>query len=195
MSPRGTEAARLLLRAVVGGTMIAYGVRHARTLDGTARWFGSIGFRRPELQARTRAAVEISAGMALLAGAATPAAAAAGVGTMAVAGRAAHMKHGYFVVDEGYEYVLSLAAAAAVAALGAVRISVDSLLRVDRFSGTRAALFAGGIGVAAAVAQLAVFWRPPRLPESETAAGMRAVRSPESAAVAERSAITRDRAL
>jgi len=27
--------------------MIAEGVRHGRTLDGTARWFGSIGFRQP----------------------------------------------------------------------------------------------------------------------------------------------------
>jgi uncharacterized membrane protein YphA (DoxX/SURF4 family) len=106
VSARGIDTARLLLRAVVGGTMIAHGIRHARALNGTARWFGSIGFRQPELQARTSAAVEISAGAALLTGAATPAAAAAVIGTMAVAGRAVHLKNGYFIVDEGYEYVL-----------------------------------------------------------------------------------------
>jgi putative oxidoreductase len=61
----GTDVARLLLGATVGGTMIAHAVRHGRTLKGTAGWFGSIGFRRPELEA---AAVEVGAGAALAAG-------------------------------------------------------------------------------------------------------------------------------
>ena len=43
--------AQLLLRGVLGGTMIAHGVRHARSLDGTARSFESIGFRQPRLRA------------------------------------------------------------------------------------------------------------------------------------------------
>jgi putative oxidoreductase len=184
MRAAGPETARLLLRAVVGGTMIAHGIRHGRTLDGTARWFGGIGFRQPDLQARVSAALEIGAGGALLTGTATPLAAAAVIGTMAVAGRTVHLKNGYFIVDEGYEYVLSLAAAAAAtAALGPGPISVDSLLRADRFSGARAALFATGLGVAAAAAQLAVFWRPPRCAEAKPAAG------------AEEGEITQDRAL
>lgn len=33
------DLARLLLRASVGGTMIGHGVKHARSLPGTARWF------------------------------------------------------------------------------------------------------------------------------------------------------------
>ncbi|GAA3526902.1 hypothetical protein GCM10022222_07360 [Amycolatopsis ultiminotia] len=76
----GTDAARLLLRGVVGGTMIAHGVRHARTLNGTAGSFSSVGFRRPGAQAVASAVVEIGAGTALAAGAATPLAAAAVVG-------------------------------------------------------------------------------------------------------------------
>ena len=84
----GVDVARLLLRAARGSTMIAHGVRHGRTLAGTARWFDSIGFRQPRLQAVTSAAVEVGAGTALLAGAATPLAASAVVGTMAVAGHA-----------------------------------------------------------------------------------------------------------
>jgi putative oxidoreductase len=172
MKAGGSETARLLLRAVVGGTMIAHGVRHGRTLDGTARWFGSIGFRQPGLQARVSAAVEIGAGGALLTGTATPLAAAAVIGTMAVAGRTVHVKNGYFIVDEGYEYVLSLAAAAAAAAaLGPGPISVDSLLRADRLSGAKAALLAVGLGAAGAAAQLAVFWRPPRRAETAATAG------------------------
>ena len=58
----GLEVARLLLRLVIGSTMIAHGVKHGRTLEGTAKWFGSIGFRQPQLQAATSAAVEIGAG-------------------------------------------------------------------------------------------------------------------------------------
>jgi DoxX len=81
----GTEIARLLLRSVIGATMIAHGVRHGRTLDGTAGWFEAIGFQKPRLQAKTSALVEIGAGAALIVGAGTPLAAAAVVGTMAVA--------------------------------------------------------------------------------------------------------------
>jgi putative oxidoreductase len=159
----GTECARLLLRAVVGGAMVAHGVRHGRTLEGTGRWFGSVGFRRPGLQARASAAVEVAAGVALLAGAATPVAAAAVIGTMTVAARAVHLKNGYFIVDEGYEYVLALsAAAAAAAALGPGPVSVDALIGTDGLSGVRAAALSAGVGVAAAGAQLAVFWRAPR---------------------------------
>jgi len=159
----GAEIARLLLRAVVGGTIVAHGVRHARTLDGTAGWFGSIGFRQPRLQARTSAVVEIGAGAALVAGAGTPLAAAAVVGTMVVAARSVHVPNGFFVIAEGYEYVLNLASAAvAVAGLGPGRFSVDRALGVDsRLHGAGAAALAAGLGAAGAAAQLSVFWRKP----------------------------------
>ena len=52
------DVAGVILRAALAGTMIAHGVRHARTLEGTAGWFGSIGFDKPELQAKASAAVE-----------------------------------------------------------------------------------------------------------------------------------------
>ena len=51
------DLTRLLLRTAIGGTMIAHGIRHARTLNGTAGWFESIGFRQPRLQAKLSAAV------------------------------------------------------------------------------------------------------------------------------------------
>ena len=161
-----SEIARLILRGAVGGTMVAHGVRHGRTLAGTAGWFGSIGFRQPKLQAVTSAVVEIGAGGALLAGVATPLAASAVVGTMAVAGHAVHKPNGFFIVAEGYEYVGNLAAAAvALAALGPGRFSVDHALGRHEWGtpGRRAAL-AAGVGLTAAAAQLAAFWRPrPRL--------------------------------
>ena len=76
------DVAGIILRAALAGTMIAHGVRHARTLEGTAGWFGSIGFDKPELQARASAAVEIGSGAALALGLATPLSASAVVGTI-----------------------------------------------------------------------------------------------------------------
>lgn len=159
----GTQLARGILRVAIGATMIAHGVRHGRTLDGTAQWFGSIGFRQPRLQARASSVVEIGSGAALLAGAATPLSAAAVIGTMAVAARSVHAKNGFFVVDEGWEFVFNLAASSvALAALGPGRLSVDSALRdVETLGGQRRAALALGVGIGAAAVQLAAFWRRP----------------------------------
>jgi putative oxidoreductase len=157
------DLGRLVLRGIIGGTMIAHGVKHGRSLEGTAGWFGSIGFKRPMLQARNSAVVEIGSGAALVVGAGTPLAASAVVGTLAVAARSVHVKNGFFITAEGYEYVLNLATAAvAVSALGPGRISVDRALGVDRrlSAGQRAAV-AAGLGLAGAAAQLATFWRRP----------------------------------
>ncbi|MFJ9127716.1 DoxX family protein [Streptomyces sp. NPDC102340] len=183
----GIDVARYGLRAVVGGTMIAHGLRHGRTLDGTERWFRSVGFRGARLQATASAVVEVGAGAALLAGAATPLAASAVVGTMGVAARAVHLPHGFFVTDEGYEYVLNLGAAAvALAALGPGRLSVDRALGLDgRTGGRRGAAVAAGLGLAAAAAQLGVFWRSqrPRTDESDGAASDGVAPPPDLAAV------------
>lgn len=168
MGRHGADVARLLLRATVGATMIAHGLKHARTLEGTAGWFGSIGFRAPRLQARASAVVETGAGAALVLGAGTPLAAAAVVGTMGVAARSVHQPNGFFITGEGYEYVLNLAAASvALAGLGSGRWSVDGALGIDRrLAGPSAAVLAAAIGVAAAAAQLALFWRRPAEPEA-----------------------------
>jgi len=156
--------AQVLLRGALGGTMIAHGLRHARTLDGTAGWFGSIGFRQPRLQAQLSVAVEVGAGAALAGGAATPLAASAVVGTMGVAYRSVHQPNGYFITAEGWEYVGFISAAAvALAAMGPGKFSVDRLLGLDRIGSPwqRAAL-AAGLGIGAAAAQLAAFWERPQ---------------------------------
>ena len=157
------DLGRLVLRGIVGGTMIAHGVKHGRSLEGTARWFGSIGFRQPMLQARTSAAVEIGSGAALVAGAGTPLAASAVVGTLAVAARSVHAKNGFFVTAEGYEYVLNLATATVVvAALGPGRLSIDRALGLDRrLTGGQRVAVAAAAGLTGAAAQLATFWRRP----------------------------------
>lgn len=160
----GKEIAGLALRAAVGGTMVAHGVRHAMTLEGTARWFDSIGFRRPRHQAIASAAVEIGSGAALLAGMATPVAASAVVGTMVVAARSVHIENGFFITAEGYEYVLNLTVASvALAAIGPGRLSIDHVLGLDaKVTPLGGAALAAGVGLAAAAGQLAVFWRRPK---------------------------------
>ncbi len=158
------DCARLLLRGALGGTMIAHGRNHARSLDGTARWFESIGFREPRLQAQLSALVEIGSGAAILAGLATPLSASAVVGTMAVAIRTVHQPNGYFITQEGWEYTGFLATAAvALASLGSGRGSVDRLLGLDGIgTPARRAALAAGVGLAGAAAQLTAFWRRPQ---------------------------------
>jgi putative oxidoreductase len=125
------------------------------------------------LQAKTSAVVEIGSGAALVVGAATPCAASAVIGTMAVAARSVHVPNGYFITSEGYEYVLTLATTAtAVATLGAGRFSVDSRLgRFGRLAGPRIGLAAAAAGLAGAAAQLASFWRPPNRDGGATTPG------------------------
>lgn len=157
------DLARVLLRVSVGGTMIAHGVKHARSLPGTARWFESIGFRKPRLQAQLSAAVEIGSGAALIVGAATPLSAAAIVGTMAVAARTVHIPNGFFITAEGWEYVAALGVSSvAIGVLGGGRFSVDHALGLDHhLCGSRGAGIALFAGLGGAAAQLATFWRRP----------------------------------
>ena len=155
--------ASLLLRSVVGATMIAHGVKHGRTLAGTAGWFKSIGFHRPGLQARASAVVEIGSGAALVTGAATPLAAAGVVATMAIAARTVHARNGFFITAEGWEYVANLAAAAvALAGFGPGPSSVDHLLGLHRRLATqRSMTIAAGRGLAASALHLSRYWRKP----------------------------------
>lgn len=164
-TPRSSSShtsAQLLLRAAIGGTMIAHGLKHARSLAGTAGWFGSIGFKQPKLQAQASAVVEIGSGAAIVAGAVTPIASAAVVGTMAVAARSVHQPNGFFITSEGWEYVANLSVAALVlAAIGPGRFSVDRALGIDtKLTSGQAAALAAGVGLTSAGAQLALFHRP-----------------------------------
>lgn len=167
---RRRAAASLLLRTAIGGTMIAHGVKHGRSIDGTAGWFKSIGFSQPRLQAQASAVVEVGAGTALVAGAATPFAAAAVVGTMAVAARSVHQRNGFFITAEGWEYVANLSAASvALAEIGPGRWSVDRGLGIDdKLSGVTGAAVAAGLGLISAAVQLALFHHPDPAPAAGT---------------------------
>ncbi|MFF1555760.1 DoxX family protein [Rhodococcus erythropolis] len=155
--------AQIALRAALGGTLISHGLKHGRSLEGTAKWFGSIGFRNPKLQARLSAIVEIGAGTAIAMGAVLPLSAATAVGTMAVAARSVHLSNGFFITNEGWEYVMNLAAASvALATIGPGAFSIDHVLGWDhRLSGGSVAALAAAVGLLGAGTQLAVYYRKP----------------------------------
>jgi putative oxidoreductase len=161
----GVDIASLLLRLVVGGTVIAHGWNHAfggGGLAGTARWFGSIGMRPPRLQALMATVTELGAGALLVLGLATPLAAAAVVGTMTVAFVANHMRNGFFIFrpGEGYEYVLMIiVVAGALGALGAGSWSLDAAVGLE-IVGWPGLAISLGLGVVTAAAVLGSCWRP-----------------------------------
>ena len=88
------DVAMLVLRIWVGVVIALHGVNHAKSLEGTAQWFGSVGFSRSKFQALASAVVEISVGVLLIVGLLTPVAAAGLIATMFVAFWAIHRSHG-----------------------------------------------------------------------------------------------------
>jgi putative oxidoreductase len=158
------DTTQLLLRLVLGGIMIAHGVKHARGRARTSKWFGSIGFKSPDLQWFASTATEIGVGGLLILGLLTSAAAAGVIGILTVAYVSVHRAAGFWVTarpDEGWEYILTLAAVAAgVAVAGPGAVSLDAALGIDTlldgWIGAGAVVF----GVLAAGVQLATFFRP-----------------------------------
>ncbi len=159
------DFALLLLRLWAGLVIIAHGVNHGRSLEGTANWFAKVGFKAPRLNAFISSAMEITVGLALIFGLLTSVAAAGLAAIMFVAFWSIHRFVGFFVFhrpDEGYEYVATLAVIAlALAMIGPGSASVDAALDLDEtLSGAvGAGIFAAGI--LAAIGQLATFWRKP----------------------------------
>ena len=123
-------AALLLVRVVVGVTMMAHGYNHWRgggRIAGTARWFSGLGLKYGVLQAWMSVVTELGAGLLLILGLLTPLACAAVISVMLIAGLLAHRPNGFFVFRDGYEYVLVITVVClALAALGPGRLSVDN---------------------------------------------------------------------
>lgn len=158
------DIAMLILRVGVGAVILAHGIKHARGRTKTSNWFGSIGFRQPELQWFLSTATEIGVGILLIAGALTSLAAAGVIGIMTVAFWTVHRAAGFWVTarpDEGWEYVFVLTLIAfAVAIAGPGDIAVDSAIEIaDNLNGW-VGLALGLAGAALAFGQMAVFWRP-----------------------------------
>ena len=163
----GLNLGSLLLRVILAVVMFAHGYNHVFNggkLPGVARWFGSLGFRAPRLQAALASYTELGVAPLLLAGLLTPLAAAGVVGTMTVALVANHFKNGFFIFrpGEGYEYVLTLILAAlALGALGGGEWSLDDVFDLtDDLSGGFGLGVTAGAGIGLGAVVLLLFWRP-----------------------------------
>jgi putative oxidoreductase len=155
--------ALLLVRVVVGVTMMRHGYNHWRgggKIAGTGRWFAGLGLRYGELQAWMSVVTEIGAGFLLIVGLFTPLACAAIISVMLVAGLLAHRKNGFFVFKDGYEYVLVLAVVCLLLGVtGPGRFSIDNAAGIE-MTGWLGGGVALGVAVLATAGLLATFYRP-----------------------------------
>ena len=156
----------LILRLVLGLTLAAHGFNKffgGGRIPGTARWFESIGMKPGKFHATVAATTEVSAGLGLAAGLLTPIPAAGFVSLMLVAAWTVHRPNGFFIVKEGWEYNLVLAlSAVAVATLGAGRLSLDWLIFGRNWlDGWQGLLLSVVLGLAGAIGQFLIFYRPP----------------------------------
>ena len=112
-SGHSIDVALLVLRVTVGGVFLAHGINHVfggGKIQGTGRWFESLGMKPGWLHAWTASLTEVGSGALLALGLLTSVAAAGVVGVMLVAWITNHAKNGFFIFrpGEGYEYVLTL---------------------------------------------------------------------------------------
>ncbi|MCV7196184.1 DoxX family protein [Mycobacterium angelicum] len=160
------DVALLILRLVLGLTLAAHGLNKffgGGRIPGTARWFESIGMKPGRFHATVAASTETTAGLGLAAGLLTPIPAAGFVSLMLVAAWTVHRRNGFFIVKEGWEYNLVLAVSAVVVAtVGAGKLSLDWLIfGRNWFDGWHGLVLSLGLGLAGAIGQLLIFYRPP----------------------------------
>jgi putative oxidoreductase len=163
-----TNLALLALRVSFGAMVAAHGLNKffgGGRIEGTAKWFESIGMRPGRLNALAAATTEVGAGVLLIAGLLTPLAAGALMALMVVAIVTVHRKNGFFVFrpGQGIEYCLMIAVAAGViGALGPGAWSLDHAFGVWPHSEIVGLVVALILGVGGATLQLLAVWRPPK---------------------------------
>jgi putative oxidoreductase len=147
------DLALLVLRLVVGLTFAAHGAQKlfgafgGHGLEGTAGFFEQIGLRPGKPHAWAAGIAEFFGGLVIALGLVTPVPAAVLLAVMTAAVITVHLKNGFFVTNQGYEFNLALAAALfALAGIGAGGWSLDNALDID-MTGTAWALGALGAGL------------------------------------------------
>jgi putative oxidoreductase len=167
LSQSSFNMALLIARVALGAVFLAHGINHiygGGKIEGTGRWFDSLGMRPGILHAWMASLVEIGAGGLLVLGLLTPLAGAGVVGVMLVAWITNHRGNGFFIFrpGEGWEYVMVLTAmGVVVGTIGPGQWSIDghvsALQDLWGWPGFGISLGAGGLGAAAL---LAAYWRP-----------------------------------
>lgn len=158
------DAAMLILRLATGGMIFMHGYNHffgGGRLPGAGRWFDSLGIHPGLFHAWVTAVVEVSSGVLLAAGLLTPLAAAGVIGILAVAIMVLHRKNGFFIIKEGWEYAAFIITVSTVIGIvGPGDWSLDAAIGWRDVHGWAGFGVSFGIGVGAALALLAVFYRP-----------------------------------
>ena len=173
LSQSSFNMALLIARVVLGAVFLAHGINHiygGGKIEGTGRWFHSLGMRPGILHAWMASLVEIGAGGLLVLGLLTPLAGAGVVGVMLVAWITNHRGNGFFIFrpGEGWEYVMVLTAmGVVVGTIGPGQWSIDghvsALQDLWGWPGFGISLGAGALGAAGL---LAVYWRPEKPAEA-----------------------------
>ena len=156
------QIGRLAARAVIGGLFIGHGTQKlfgwfgGPGLDGTEQMMGALEMRPTRPNALAAGLSEAAGGALLLAGAATPVAASALIGTMVTAIRKVHQPNGPWVTNGGWEYnAVLIAALTALVDAGPGDVSVDAHAGRDEWGpGWAAAGLA--LGAAASTAAIAL---------------------------------------
>lgn len=125
----------LSLRIPIGIILAAHGAQKlfgwfgGYGLEGTGQWMASVGLEPGYLMALLAGSAEFFGGLALIFGFLTRPAAIISAFTMFVAIFSVHISHGFFISNNGYEFALSLLAAALTLAIqGGGSASIDNLL-------------------------------------------------------------------
>lgn len=126
--------ARTVLRVGIGTVLIAHGAQKlfgafgGGGIEGTGKFFESVGIRPGKESAIAAGLGEAGGGASLALGLATPLGAAAATATMGVAA-SQHVKNGFFNAEGGLEFPATLAlASSAFLIAGPGPVSVDRLL-------------------------------------------------------------------
>lgn len=168
LSPSGVGLAApstglLVLRVLVGVTFSLHGFQKlfgwfgGGGLEGTADWFGSLGFGDGRIAAVAAGTSEVLGGLGLALGLLTPLACAAIAGSMTTAAFVNNADNGFWSVDKGWElngYLIAIALAVAI--IGPGELSLDAALDLE--GGPLGSALVGIAAVAVGVAAGAVQW-------------------------------------
>jgi putative oxidoreductase len=128
------EIGLLLLRLTVGLTLAAHGAQKlfgwfgGYGLDGTGQFMEGLGFRPGRLHS-LMAGIAETGGLLLVFGFLTPLGAALVISVMLVAVGAIHLKNGFWLTGNGYEYNLLVGVVAlSLAFTGPGALSIDAVI-------------------------------------------------------------------
>jgi putative oxidoreductase len=134
------QIGRLAARAVIGGLFVGHGTQKlfgwfgGPGLEGTDQMMEALDMTPARPNALAAGLSETAGGALLVAGAATPLAAASLIGTMVTAIRKVHQPNGPWVAQGGWEYnAVIIAALTALVDAGPGDVSVDAALGRDEW--------------------------------------------------------------